>query len=159
MGLKQKIVSSVTRVVSRLMGGLSQDENGGTVNAEPFVGMPEAARAAAAEGSVLLINDGVLPLSADSKVALFGRVQTDWFYVGYGSGGDVRTPYLVSPVEGLLNAGVKLDSELRDKYRQFADKYPADHGFWGHWPYSHPEMPVTEEEIRAAAARNDVAAV
>ncbi len=45
MGLKQKIVSSVTRVVSRLMGGLSQDENGGTVNAEPFVGMPEAARA------------------------------------------------------------------------------------------------------------------
>lgn len=159
MGLKQKIVSSVTRVVSRLMGGLSQDENGGTVNAEPFVGMPEAARAAAAEGSVLLVNDGVLPLSADSKVALFGRVQTDWFYVGYGSGGDVRTPYLVSPVEGLLNAGVKLDSELLDKYRQFADKYPADHGFWGHWPYSHPEMPVTEEEIRAAAARNDVAVV
>lgn len=159
MGLKQKIVSSVTRTVSRLMGGLSQDESGGTLSAEPFEGMPEAARKMAAEGSVLLVNDGVLPLSPDCNVALFGRVQTDWFHVGYGSGGDVRTPYLVSPVEGLSNAGVRLDSVLLDKYAAFAAEYPADHGFWGHWPYSHPEMPVSDEEVRAAAERNSVAVV
>lgn len=159
MGLKQKIISSVSRTVSRLMGGLSQDENGGTVSAVPFEGMPQAARAIAADGSVLLVNDGVLPLAPESRVALFGRVQTDWFYVGYGSGGDVRTPYLVSPVQGLLDAGVLLDAELADKYAKFTAEYPADHGFWGHWPYSHPEMPLSEEDVRAAAQRNDVAVV
>lgn len=159
MSLKQKIVSSVSKAVARLIGGLAQDENGGNVDAVPFEGMPQAARATAAEGSVLLVNDGALPLSPDDRVALFGRVQTDWFYVGYGSGGDVRTPYLVSPVQGLLDAGVRLDDDLLRKYAEFSEQYPADHGFWGHWPYSHPEMPLSEEDVLAAAQRNDVAVV
>ena len=111
MSFKQKVVSKVTHIVSRLIGGLSQEEGGGA-QGEPFPGMPELARRAAAEGSVLLMNDGVLPLADGSRVALFGRVQHDWFYVGYGSGGDVKAPYLVSPVQGLTEAGVALDEEL-----------------------------------------------
>lgn len=51
------------------------------------------AAAAAARGTVLLANDGVLPLDPAARVAVFGRVQIDWFAVGYGSGGDVNAPY------------------------------------------------------------------
>ena len=66
-------------------------------------GMPEILRDAAAQGAVLLENNGVLPLSKGSRVALFGRVQNDWFYTGYGSGGDVNKPYAVSLTEGVRN--------------------------------------------------------
>ncbi|MBQ9045722.1 MAG: hypothetical protein IJ112_07260 [Oscillospiraceae bacterium] len=41
---------------------------------------------------MLLKNDGTLPLSKQEPVAVFGRCQLDWFYVGYGSGGDVLMP-------------------------------------------------------------------
>ena len=38
----------------------------------------------AAEGAVLLKNDGMLPLAGGTQLSLFGRVQRDWFYTGYG---------------------------------------------------------------------------
>lgn len=54
--------------------------------------LPTLCRQAAAEGIVLLKNQGgALPLQKDAPVAVFGRVQLDYFYVGYGSGGDVNT--------------------------------------------------------------------
>ena len=50
--------------------------------------LPALSRQAAAEGAVLLKNDnGILPLETGKPVAVFGRVQLDYFYVGYGSGG------------------------------------------------------------------------
>ena len=53
--------------------------------------LPALCRLAGAEGAVLLKNDNAaLPLSTQEPVAVFGRVQVDWFYVGYGSGGDVN---------------------------------------------------------------------
>ena len=41
--------------------------------------MPALCRKAAAEGAVLLKNEGVLPLAPGQPVAVFGRVQLDWF--------------------------------------------------------------------------------
>lgn len=154
-----KIRRSVSMLVNRITGGTVQNENNGGAQGEAFPDIAEAARAAAADGSVLLFNDGTLPLGKDSRVALFGRVQLDWFYVGYGSGGDVRAPYLVSPVQGLESAGVKLDEKLLSLYKSWVERNPADHGFWGHWPYSLPEMPLSEREIEEAAKRCDVAVV
>lgn len=50
--------------------------------------LPALSRQASAEGAVLLKNDNaVLPLKSEEPVAVFGRVQLDWFYVGHGSGG------------------------------------------------------------------------
>ena len=60
--------------------------------------MSATCRQAAAEGIVLLKNEGVLPLKAEKETAFFGRCQNDWFYVGYGSGGDVNPHYRVSPM-------------------------------------------------------------
>jgi beta-glucosidase len=118
------------------------------------------ARQAAGEGTVLLRNDGVLPLSASARVAVFGRVQLDWFAVGYGSGGDVHVPYIWNLLSGLVDAGVQVDHELADLYRSWtAENRPAFDGTWGHWPHHFAEMPVTDEVVAGAAGRTDVAMV
>ena len=53
-------------------------------------GIQALARKSAAEGCVLLKNDGILPFPEGKQVSLFGRCHVDTFYVGYGSGGDVH---------------------------------------------------------------------
>lgn len=117
------------------------------------------ARRVGAEGSILLKNDDVLPLEENAHVALFGRVSFDWFYVGYGSGGDVRAPYRVNLAEGLCNAGVNLDEELLGTYKKWCNNNPVSHGVWGHWPRYFAEMPVSDELVRRVAERADVAVV
>ena len=46
-------------------------------------GMPELIRQAAAEGAVLVKNNGLLPLPNGCRVSCFSRIQYDYFYVGY----------------------------------------------------------------------------
>jgi beta-glucosidase len=140
---------------------LEQIENKPEGEAICTEGMPEAIRACGEEGIVLLKNEGVLPLKRDEAVAVFGRCQKDWFYVGYGSGGDVHAPYHVSLMQGLTNAGVRVDEPLAKVYREWSAKpeNAADHGYWGHWPYFYPEMPLTEELVQSAAARRTKAVI
>lgn len=47
--------------------------------------MKSIARIAAEEGIVMLKNNGVLPIEKDENVCIFGRIQRDYFFVGYGS--------------------------------------------------------------------------
>ena len=105
MSIKDTVVSAVGGVVS-IFTGLSQAENQRSKAPKVITpGMPELLRSVAAQGAVLLKNDGVLPLKKDSEVALFGRVQKDWFFTGYGSGGDVTCEepvFLYSAEEGNL---------------------------------------------------------
>ena len=145
----------IQKVIDKVMGnGLMQDET--TAAGERYVtpGISELIRRAGAEGCVLLKNNGVLPLKQDEEIAVFGRCQLDWFYVGYGSGGDVHAPYCVNLIEGLKNAGASYNRELAHAYQAWTerDENKADHGWWGHWPFSHPEMPLNSELIRKAAA-------
>jgi len=128
-------------------------------------GMAELARQAAADGIVLLENNGVLPLRRGQKISVFGRCQKDAFYVGYGSGGDVKAPYKVSYLDALLEAEqageVCLNHELIDIYNVWAtdpENEPME-GFWGHWPMSYLEMPVSFETAKKAAAFSDTAVV
>lgn len=65
-------------------------------------------RRAAAEGIVLLENDGTLPMQA-GKIALFGAGAAGTVYCGTGSG-YVFTPHPVTVQEGLKNAGFRLTS-------------------------------------------------
>ena len=44
---------------------------------------------AVAEGTVLLENDGMLPLKSTDRVAVFGRAQFEYLKSGSGSGGQV----------------------------------------------------------------------
>ena len=69
-------------------------------------------RESAADGTVLLSDDGTLPLAARTRVALFSRVQVDYFTVGYGSGGDVNAPYSWNLLDALRDGGrVDVDAE------------------------------------------------
>ncbi|MGV9194655.1 glycoside hydrolase family 3 protein [Microbacterium sp. MC2] len=118
------------------------------------------ARDAAAEGAVLLRNDGVLPLGGEAPVAVFGRVQLDWFAVGYGSGGDVKVPYVWNLVAGLRDAGIPLDEELAQVYADWsAQNRPALDGTWGQWPHHFAEMPLSADVVAGAAARTQTAIV
>ena len=127
---------------------------------EPRKEMSDACRRAGAEGTVLLKNDGVLPLSKTGSTAFFGRVQRDYFYVGYGSGGDVNPDYLVSPMDALEARGdIAYDKALADRYRLWCQANVPPVMDWAQWPTCHPEMPLSEEAVRAAAQRNDAAVV
>ncbi len=161
MPVLNKIAQSVTKLVSKF-SGLSQEESARNA-AEKTVtpGMPELLRRAAAEGAVLLKNEGhILPLQRGTTVSLFGRGQTDWFYTGYGSGGDVNKPYAVSLLEGLRNCNaISVNETLAEIYTSWGEKNPIDHGFWGHWPRYYPDMPLTGTLVRTAASCSDCAVV
>ncbi len=84
------------------------------------------ARRAAAEGFVLLKNDGVLPLEGRS-VMLYGPGSRMTVKGGSGSG-DVRERHSVSIEEGLKNAGFSFPSTLW--MDRFEAKYAADLNAW-----------------------------
>ena len=150
----------VQRSIDRHMGaGLMQEENTAAGERYYASGFPELIRKAAAEACVLLKNDGTLPLKKDEEVAVFGRCQLDWFYVGYGSGGDVHPAWRVNLIDGLKNAGQKHNAALVERYAAWTKENPADHGWWGHWPFSHPEMELDEETVKAAAKTAETALV
>jgi len=120
----------------------------------------DRARRLAAEGIVLLKNDGTLPIKSEQEVAVFGRTQYDWFCVGYGSGGDVKAPYKVTFADGLKNkSGIKINEKLDKIYLDWCKQNVPDEGFWGHWPYSFKEMPISENTVWDAAETSDVAII
>lgn len=158
--LKRKFMNFVTKIYVNTVGSsLKQNDRVDTAGGKhPALGVPELLRRAAEEGAVLLKNEGALPLSG--KTALFGRVQTDTFYTGCGSGGDVLKPYRVSILEGISkNPMIELDRELAARYEAWAKKYPADRGYWGNWTNAFPEMPLEESEIKEIARRAENAVV
>lgn len=126
-------------------------------------GVQELARKSAAEGCVLLKNDGVLPLKKEKKISVFGRCQVDTFYVGYGSGGNVHPPKKVSVLEGLRSCeDISINEEVSKVYEEWCNKKEnvAEPGTeWGKWPYFYPEMPLTEEFVEKAASETDIALV
>ena len=116
-------------------------------------------RHAAAEGIVLLKNDGTLPL-ANQSLSVFGRVQQDYFYVGNGSGGDVNPPYLVNLIQGMDNAQIKYNKELANTYLDWCTKNPVEKtSEWGKWPTSYDEMPISKECAAKAKALANTAVI
>ena len=146
MKLKDKIVNSVLRMA----GALSQGEGHHNPVKTIMPGMPRILRQVAAEGAVLLENR-VLPFEKGTRVAVFGRVQSNHFYTGYGSGGDVNMPYAVNILQGLRECdGLELYEPMARKYERFDREQPVDHGSWGSWPRHYPEMPLSEVWISKA---------
>lgn len=84
------------------------------------------ARRAAAEGIVLLKNDGVLPLQT-RKIALYGPGSRMTVKGGSGSG-DVHERHSVTIEEGLKNAGFEFPTTLW--MDRFKGKYDADVAVW-----------------------------
>lgn len=70
----------------------------------------ETAANAVAEGIVMLKNDNsALPLNKFDEVAVFGRIQLNYYKSGTGSGGMVNVSKVTSIVDGLLESGVNVN--------------------------------------------------
>ena len=150
-----KIVNTVTSSVAQTKVQPTKEE--GWIPPE----MSDTARLAAAEGIVMLRNDqNILPFQNDTVLSVFGRVQIDYFAVGYGSGGDVNEPYQFTLLDGLEDcAELKVNETLKNLYKDWIAANPRDDGFWGHWPRCHEEMPVSDELAKSAAECSDAAVV
>jgi beta-glucosidase len=91
-------------------------------------------RQSAAEGIVLLKNNGALPFRTEGNlspltshpspliktIALFGENSYDFLSGGTGSG-CVHPPYVVDMLEGLKNAGISSSATLTEIYRKYID--------------------------------------
>lgn len=154
-----KLTKFLYKKISEQVNAAAQAETreveDGLGSSESFVRL---CRQMAAEGMVLLKNDGVFPIE-DEQTAVFGRCQINSFYVGYGSGGDIRPPYRVSIAEGLIQNGFPMDQQLYEIYRSWCEQNAPVDGFWGHWPMYYDEMPLEEALVSAAAGRCEKALV
>lgn len=113
-----------------------------------------------AEGAVLLKNDGALPLDKGEEIAVFGRIQLDYYKSGTGSGGMVNVEKVTGIVDGLLEAGAKLNEGLLQTYRSWVAEHPYDYGEgWGGEPWCQEEMPLTDEQAAKAAETSSAALV
>ncbi|MBQ6165362.1 MAG: glycoside hydrolase family 3 C-terminal domain-containing protein [Clostridia bacterium] len=162
MKITTKLKKGVNKLVNTVVNSVSQTSVD-VENDNPFIPgrMSETARKAAAEGIVLLRNDGdVLPFAEGTVVSVFGRVQYDYFAVGYGSGGDVNRPYLYTPADALAEAPeITVNAALDGVYQKWIADNPRDDGFWGAWPRCYEEMPVSAGLAADAAANSDAAVV
>jgi beta-glucosidase len=117
---------------------------------------------AAAEGVVLLKNEGALPLREGSRVAVFGTGQVETLKGGMGSG-HTHPKRVVTILEGLRER-LKVDEELSSAYekyvlekrgREFLEKLYYEEAY----PEPLPQDIVSEEQVAKFAERNDAAII
>ncbi|MBQ5484573.1 MAG: glycoside hydrolase family 3 C-terminal domain-containing protein, partial [Lachnospiraceae bacterium] len=77
----------------------------------------EKAKQAVSEGVVLLKNEKkALPLEKKSRVAVFGRMQNNYYKSGTGSGGMVNVDKVWGIMDALALEDITLNEGLREKY-------------------------------------------
>jgi len=124
------------------------------------------ARAAAAAGMVLLKNEAAaLPMSRQVKnIAAFGNTAYDFVSGGTGSG-DVNEAYTISLVQGLTNAGYRLDESLKQSYTEYIDEEKRKHprkSFFEEFMNPTPraaEMNIAAELFTKMAKESDIALI
>ena len=132
-------------------------------------------RQSAAEGMVLMKNNGVLPIAKEAKsIALYGCTSYDFIAGGTGSG-NVNHAYVVSLLDGLKNGGYTVSDELKTAYEQYiaeakeaqkkaqeemAKKDPKNAMLVSFLPGTLPaEKLFTAEELADQAEASDVAII
>ncbi|MGN0691507.1 MAG: glycoside hydrolase family 3 C-terminal domain-containing protein, partial [Oscillospiraceae bacterium] len=115
----------------------------------------DKAAEAVSEGIVLLKNDnGALPLDKSKEIALFGRMQLHYYKSGMGSGGMVNVTKVTGILDGLLEAGAKVNSELLDVYKKWDEENPVkDEESWGNAKWSQEEMPLDDALAQRISAQ------
>ena len=125
----------------------------------------EVTRRSATEGMVLLKNEGqTLPMDGTKAISVFGVTSYDFIAGGTGSG-DVNKAYTIDLMQGLTEAGLKVNPKLADLYKSYQTYQksltaagPARGGwFWGKALL--PEMAVSRPIINTQAQESDLAII
>jgi beta-glucosidase len=140
---------------------------GSTMNADKMnveiKGFPEFSRKVAAEGAVLLKNQGqILPIKAGESISIFGRAQINYYRSGTGSGGSVNVEYTTNLLEGLRSKPeIKINEDLAATYEKWIEENPFDNGGggWAAEPWHQKEMPLTDSLVLDAKNKSSKAVV
>lgn len=120
----------------------------------PLEGFAAFSRTVAAEGAVLLKNEGeALPLRQGDNVSVFGRIQVNYYRSGTGSGGSVHVAYTTNLLDGLRGKeNVAVNESLAAVYERWIEQNPFDNGGggWAAEPWHQREMPLTDELVAEA---------
>lgn len=124
----------------------------------------EISRQAAAEGMVLLKNEGeALPVKPGTTVALFGNNTLELIAGGTGSG-DVSSMYTVPLADGMFHAGYSLNTDVYNTYTNYLAtekaKSPKQSIIAAMAPQKPiPEMSISEDLVRKAADQSSIAII
>jgi beta-glucosidase len=132
----------------------------GSLKEEPLPGFAAFTRRVAAEGIVLLKNDGVLPFHKGTRLSIFGRIQFNYYKSGTGSGGNVNPPYLTNIPDSLRACeGITINEILSSIYADWIKEHPFDYGNGWSQPWCQEEMPLEDSVVSKAAAESDAALI
>jgi beta-glucosidase len=160
------IVLSLVIVVNMICWGpmsslISLATGSGTISKETSDKATELCTRIAEEGIVLLKNEAnLLPLKADSNLNVFGWASTNPCYGGTGSGSLSDAYETVSLLQGLEDAGFKLNTGLTDFYAAYRGDRP-NVGMWEQdWTLPEPvKESYTSELMADAKAFSDTALI
>ena len=119
---------------------------------------------AAAEGVILLKNDGALPLSGDHKVAVFGTGQIETVRGGTGSGWTYPR-YVISILDGMRERKIKVDEKLAELHRRYIEEMRQKEEYKIRTFFGQPIAPrlpqdfLSVEDAEEIAERNNVAVI
>lgn len=160
------ILLAVVIVVNMICWGpmsslISLATGSGTISKETSDKATELCTRIAEEGIVLLKNEeNLLPLKADSNLNVFGWASTNPCYGGTGSGSLSDAYETVSLLQGLEDAGFKLNTGLTDFYNAYRGDRP-NVGMWEQdWTLPEPlKESYTSELMADAKAFSDTALI
>jgi len=129
----------------------------------PLKGFAEFSRKVAAEGAVLIKNEGQnLPIKEGESISVFGRTQINYYRSGTGSGGSVNVEYTTNLLEGFRNKNkITVNEDLAVAYEKWIEQNPFDNGGggWAAEPWHQKEMPLTETLLVGARNKSSKAIV
>ena len=132
----------------------------GTIDEETSTAASDLAVSIAEEGTMLLENNGVLPLAAGSKLNVFGWASTNPMLGGGGSGALNEAYESVSLLKSLNDAGIETNTELSDFYVAYKPDRPVC-GMWAQdWTLPEPNVNTYTDDMMAnAKAFSDTAMI
>jgi len=163
--LSEEVLDECVRNILKVLVNAPSFKNYRYSNKPDLEKHAKVAYEAGAEGVVLLRNEEALPLSENSKIALFGTGQIETIKGGTGSG-DTHPRYAISILEGIKERGLNFDEELAKTYEDYIKKmreteeYKPRRDSWG--TIIKPKLPenfLSEKEIHKLAKKNDVAVI
>ncbi len=159
--LKEKDLDACVRRVLELVVKTKRFAGQKYSNHPDLTAHAQITRNSAAEGAVLLKNNGGLPFTGNVKnVALYGCGSYDLVAGGTGSG-NVNRAYTISLVEGLRTAGYNVDETLINEYTGYVNDYYKKNPKPGPLELRVPTLP-SEKDINIDAndvKQNDIAVI